>query len=637
LASADAAQPVSIVYDDIALESPFLKSFPLFDLENVEVLKGPQGTLFGRNTPSGVIRMTSARPTDEFEANGSISWGSYNTVNTEGAVSGPLSDHFKIRLSGLLQRRDDWVKNDYADTMYEDEFEGYTDAAGRAQLEYENGPLDILANLHGRTLRGSARMFRANIIEPGTNHFTDEFDVKHVAQDGHNPQQLDSWGANLHVSYDFMDLGTLYSVTGYEKLNLFSRGDIDGGYGAVYAPPYGPGFIPFSVETGGSNSPEEFTQELRFASEKFGDVSFQTGLYYFNQNLDSGGRDSGSWNLDGSFVQGSSSHLDNKTYAVFGSLEYTPTDDLILRGGLRLSHDKKHSVLWDGADEQSSTTAVIGETSGTKLSWDASAVYKFTPDLSVYARVASGYLGESIKNDVTAGVSTIADPQTTISYEVGFKGEAPGLFSFTVDTYYSDTDDIQLTAVGGGSNVTRLLNANKAVGYGVEAELAASPIEHLNITAGGSYNHTELKDDGLFVAPCGGGCTVTDPLVDVGGAMLAAIDGNPLPQAPKWIANITARYAVPVGDDAEVYVFTDWAYRSQVNLFLYESAEFTGRAKLEGGLRIGYQDLDDGWELAAFARNITNQIRLVGAIDFNNLTGMVNEPRIIGAQFKFSY
>ncbi len=218
--------------DNVALESPFLKAFPIFDLENVEVLKGPQGTLFGRNTPAGVVKMTSKRPTDHFEAYATGSWGTYNTVNSQVAIGGPLTDKLRVRLSGQLQRRDDWVHNDFAGTMYEKDLDGYRDLAGRFQIEYEDGPFDALVNVHGRSLRGSARVFRGSIIKAGTSDFVDDFKASHVYQDGHNPQSLDTWGLNSQLSYTFDGVGTLYSVTGYEKGKLFSRGDIDGG--AIY-------------------------------------------------------------------------------------------------------------------------------------------------------------------------------------------------------------------------------------------------------------------------------------------------------------------------------------------------------------------------------------------------------------------
>ena len=617
--SSDAAQPVSVVYDNIALESPFLKAMPAFDLENIEVLKGPQGTLFGRNTPAGVIKLTSARPTDHYTGHASASWGTYNTVNSEVALSGPITDTLRFRVAGMLQHRDDWVKNDYAQTLNEHSFDGYNDMAGRALLEYDSGPLNVLVNLHGRRLRGSARVFRGNSIKPGTNDFVDGFDVEHTAQNGANPQRLNSWGTNVQASYDFDGIGTLFSITGWERANVFSRGDVDGSY---------PAAVPFSVETGSSAKPREFTQEVRFASEKFGDVSFQAGAYYFNQNLDTAAY---SWSTTNVQTDGNTSHLDNETYAVFGSVEYTPIDALILRGGLRWSHDRKYSTLnaIDGA------LLSDGSAKGSKVSWDASATYKLDPNHSIYARAASGYLGASLKNDVVAGVATEAKPQTTTSFEAGFKGEERGLVSYSADVFYMNTRNIQLTAVGGSSNTTTLINARKAIGWGVESEVTLTPVEGLALTAGGSYNFTKLKDSGLMVAPCSGGCTVLDPVVS--GTSFVSIDGNRLPQAPRWIANWTASYTIPVSDTQEVFAYTDWAYRSSVNLFLYDSIEFTGKPSLEGGLRLGFRDNAKGIEVAAFARNITNQIRIIGAIDFNNLTSMVNEPRIIGGEVKFKF
>src|SRR5690606_27225435 len=110
-------------------------------------------------------------------------------------------------------------------------------------------------------------------------------------------------------------------------------------------------------------------------------------------------------------------------------------------------------------------------------------------------------------------------------------------------------------------------------------------------------------------------------------------DGNSLPNAPRWIANVTARYAIPYGE-GEFYVFTDWAYRSKINFFLYRSIEFTDDEMLEGGLRFGYAFNDGRLDAAVFARNITNDRSLEGGIDFNNLTGFVNDPRTIGLELK---
>ncbi len=102
-----------------------------------------------------------------------------------------------------------------------------------------------------------------------------------------------------------------------------------------------------------------------------------------------------------------------------------------------------------------------------------------------------------------------------------------------------------------------------------------------------------------------------------------------MPQAPKWTFNFTAGYEHPVGPGS-LYAFTDWYHRSKINFFLYESVEFSDDQLLEGGLRIGYKT--DRYDVAGFVRNITNDESAVSAIDFNNLTGMVNEPRIWGVE-----
>jgi iron complex outermembrane receptor protein len=199
------------------------------------------------------------------------------------------------------------------------------------------------------------------------------------------------------------------------------------------------------------------------------------------------------------------------------------------------------------------------------------------------------------------------------------------VFNYTVK-------DLQLTAVGGAANANILLNAEKATGRGFELDMQALLSDNLLATFGLGYNDTKLKDPGLAVSVCAA-CTVTDPRTAGGQAL---IDGNPLPQAPKTTANFTLKYTQPLGN-GEMYVFTDWVHRSKVNFFLYESVEFTGKALTEGGLRLGYTWAAGKYDAAIFGRNITNQMRIVGGIDFNNLTGFINEPRTVGVSFRANF
>jgi iron complex outermembrane receptor protein len=324
----------------------------------------------------------------------------------------------------------------------------------------------------------------------------------------------------------------------------------------------------------------------------------------------------------------------NDSWALFGSLNYEVSPALKLRGGLRYTQDRKDLVTL--ADASTVTTNGLADSrSDSKFSWDLSGTYALSPDTNLYARVATGYRGSSIQPASAFGALTAAGPETILSTEAGVKSDLLGrrarlslsVFDYTVKNQ-------QLTAVGGASNATRLLNAKRAIGRGLEATLDAYVTERLFVSVSGSYNLTRIKDPGLSVGVCAQ-CKVLDPTI--AGGTLALIDGNPLPNAPKWIVNANLRYGIPAASGGEYFVYTDWSYRSAVDFFLYQSTEFTSKSLLTGGLRLGYNWNNAKYEVAVFGRNITNQIRVTGAIDFNNLTGFINEPRVWGAQFKMLF
>ncbi|WP_119718376.1 TonB-dependent receptor [Cognatilysobacter tabacisoli] len=641
----NASQPVSLVYDDVVQENPLLKGFPVFDVENVELLRGPQGTLFGRNTPAGVVKFESAKPTRELEGYGQVAYGTYGTINTEGAVGGPIGENWSARASVLFQRREEWVDNTNPNARTNPNLEGYDESAARVQLQYDGSDtFEALFNVHARHLNGTARLFRANIFKPGTNDLVDGFDPEKVSIDGRNQQTLDTFGAGARLSWELGNDLTLYSITGYETAESFSRGDIDGGVGAVFFQPSGPGFIPFAAESAdGLPNHRQITQEFRLESNYAAPLNWQAGLFYFDEDITVD-----SFNYDTLFGAGARNgwaqqEQRNKAWAAYGSLDWKATDKLTLRGGLRYTQDEKDftaRVIEANVPFGAPVTGPIPATTDVDdVSWDASAVYAVTPDVNVYGRVAKGFRAPSIQGRLLFQAQpslSIAAAEEVISYEAGVKADLwdkRARMGFSVFRY--DVDDQQLNAVGGGTNQTILLNADQAHGQGFELDFDAYLTDNLMMTFGASYNDTEIDDATLAVAPCGGGCTVLDPAnPDPARPGTVLIDGNPLPQAPKWVYNVTARYGLPVGDSGEFYVFTDWAYRSEVNFFLYEAAEFRGKALLEGGLRVGYGWNNGQYDLALFGRNILDEVQAVGGIDFNNLTGFINEPRIVGVEFK---
>ena len=647
----NASQPVSLVYDDVVLENPILKGFPAFDVDRVEVLRGPQGTLFGRNTPAGIVKFDSVKPASGRNY-ARISFGTYATLNAEGAVGAELDDKWAVRISGLWQHRNDWVDN--LDDPDDEDFEGYDDIALRAQLQFK--PTDALTlRLVGqvRDLNGDARIFRANSFRTGSNKLVGadggDFDRDEVHADGLNFQDLNTENVAGHIAYDFGPV-TLYSVTSYWHGTLKSRGDIDGGFGCAFCGPgfsnnSAPGFIPFPAQSQ-DNIPslDQFTQEVRIASNNTGGLGYQAGVFYFDENLDIETFDfpSPTATTPNAIVN---QRQDAHALGIFGSVNYKFDMGLTLQAGARWNHDEKKLTAARPVDGRlffgGPVSPVTLKADDSVLTWDLSAIQEINPDVNIYARVAKGYRAPALQGRILFDREpSSADSENTMSYEAGIKTV---LFDhrlrFNLDGYYFRTKDLQLSAVGGGTNANLLLNADAVDGYGFEAELEARPLEGLTMTAGLSYNHTKIDDGDLAVETCGAPCTLLDPIAVPFNPITfdpaqVFIDGNPLPQAPKWTFNFTAGYEHPVGPGS-VYVFTDWYHRSKINFFLYESVEFSDDQLLEGGLRIGYKT--DRYDVAGFVRNITNDESAVAGIDFNNLTAMVNEPRIWGVELGFKF
>lgn len=626
-----ASQPVSVIMDDVVMENVILKSFPLFDIEQAEVIRGPQGTLFGRNTTAGIVKFSSVKPTQDFEAYTKATVGSYGTINVEGAAGGGLTDELSARISLMNQNRDDWVDNGF--TGEKDFTGGHDEKAGRLQFLYDTDAFSALLNVHGRKLDGTSSLFRANILTPGSNELNDNYDRDTVYYDDGdgNFQKYDNFGASLTLEFD-IDGMTFTSITAQENADGKGKGDIDGGT------PAGPGVVPFQAVTEDQlDDLEQFTQEIRLASDTTEALEWQVGAFYFDSSF-------GVTSIDG-FFGATTVYHGNESWAVFGQSTYNLTDRWDITGGIRYTYDEK--TFWVGQQNVDGFALTIGAASiqdydpikvdDGQVSWELSTNYRLTDATSVFGRVASGFRAQSIQGRDVAfeAPPSVAESETITSVEVGAKSDLlDDSLRLNGALFYYTIDDIQLSAIGGETQGNQLLNADKGTGYGFEVDAEWRATKSLVVGGGFSYNNTELKDQNLLVAPCGSGmCTPTNPS---NGDGLVFIDGNPFPQAPETILTVNARYDIPVST-GEIYIYGDVARQGETNLFLYESAEYRTNGNFEAGLRIGYLNFDNDYEVALFGRNITDEDNLKGAIDFNNLTGFVNEPRIIGVEFKKSF
>jgi iron complex outermembrane receptor protein len=646
-----ASQPVSIIQDDVVLEHVVLKSNPVFDVKQVEVLRGPQGSLFGRNTTAGIVKFDTNKPTQTLQGRASASYGTYGTTTFDGGVGGPLvADKLAFRVSALYQHRDDYVDNTFAGTSADgtvtpkkNAMGGFDEKDVRVQLlATPTDQLTVLASAHARNYEGTSTLFLRQALKKGSNSSSAPRDSVAFDEANNNPQAYDTQGGSLNVAYDFGPV-TLTSISAYETTAGYSRGDTDGGAAANY--PVGGVPNGFGQSMGQVRDLDQLTQELRLASNGDDRLKWQVGALYFDSRdttdffqrayfLTTAARNPNNWvelnNL-------------NTSWAVFGQVSYKLTDALTITGGLRDTYDAKKTKLVKTANTAANVAAYAGRRyvrlSDEQVSWDLSANYEVNPDLNLYARAAKGFRGPTIqgRSAVFNSDFTTANSETILSWEAGFKSTlADNTLRLNASAFTYEVKDIQLNGNDSNGNGV-LFNADKAKAYGLEADAEWRPIANLTLTAGLSLLHSEIQDKRVYAQVCALNsvvvCTVKNPTIAIvgpfGTSTYAQIDGQPLPNAPEYNFSFTGRYDLPVGADGKLFVATDWNVQGYTNFVLYDTDEFYSKGNLEGGLKLGYEGGNGAYEVALFGRNITNEKNLKGVIE-NYMAAVYNEPRIVG-------
>ena len=641
-----ASQPVSIVFDEVPMEKVGFKSFPVFDVDSIEIGRGPQGTLFGRNTTAGMVHISSRRPTEEAEGYVRANLGDLGTRNIEAAIGGTIiEDQLMARVSILHQNRDNWVDNGF--TQQDDAMGGFDIFAIRFQALFTPSDDFSMLFLHQRQDQdgNSASFFRANVLSQGSNDLNDNYDRDTVFFDGGNgnPARIKSHGTTLKMDWDLGDY-TITSITSYQDIcDREGRGDIDGGFGCLFtcSGPSGPASTPFSpfaspfvvnVDTGSEIDANQLTQELRLASNFDGAFNYQVGLFYFKDEFSniSSNQSAGA----AVYTANSTSDIENRAWAVFGQGTYELAEDLKLTFGLRYTDDEKDAQHVRNPFTAPAPLAPIS-LQDDNVSWDISLSKTTAAGNQLYARAASGFRAQTIQDRLQDDPTvTTADSETINSFEIGYKALWDRVRLNAAAFYYA-VDDMQLVAVGGADNSTRLLNADRGTGAGVEIEVEYAVTDNLIFSAGFGSADTRIKQSGLATAPCGSGlCTILDP-IDANGN--AVIDGNSFQHAPEWTLNFEIDYTAPLNNGDEIYVYTDWKFKGETQDFLYESIEYTFDTQFEGGLRAGYRSTANNYEVGIFARNITDEDNVIGGIDFANLTAYVNQPRVIGVEAAFRF
>jgi len=595
---------VGVYVDDVFLGANAGKLFNVFDSEGIEVLKGPQGTLYGRNTTAGAIRFSSRKPTDEFSADAAVSYGRFNEVQAEAGVGGPIiGDVLKARVAGTYLRRDGWLLN----RVTGHKLNALDMWAGRAIVDFTpNSDVLVRAIVHGGQNRGDARQFQhrgsgvdllgnpifaGSVPLDGLGYADTDGDVDAGDYDVEGQERVDVFGASLTGEFDIGNV-TLTSISAYEQVRRNTLEDTDASPNNVLTATY-------------IDRPEQFSQELRLQSNGSGPINWIVGGYYFHDKLVT----DSSFDIlrvlrDPNDLPGTLDPVNSignyaypytqktESWAAFAQTDIDLTDRLTLTGGLRYSVDSidfDYQAFFDDV-----VVVPVLDFEGSKtfrdLSWRAALAYQASDDVMLYASSSKGYNSGGFAGGSSSDPAQLQpfDSETLYAYEAGFKSDLLGrTLRFNATAFYYDYRDLQVFVfdTSGVLPVQRKLNAGNAEIYGLEVELQAQPSRYFNAFVNTSFLHAEYKE---FTA-------------------LAAEDysGNDLVNAPDFSISGGFTVTQPLPGGSALQFRADGSFQSES--FLTPDNARANRVKPYGtaNVRFSWLSADEKLELALWGKNVT--------------------------------
>lgn len=573
---------VGFYLDGVYMGRPENFNQDLIDIERIEVLRGPQGALFGKNTIAGAINIITKDPGDEFEGVLEGQYGNYDYRRVRGRISGPLIENvLSASFSAGYVKRDGFVKHVGSGS----DLDSADLATFRGKLRFTpSDNAEFILSADGMIDRGDPSFFEvkdfAFFADPS---FETPFTTNH---DQPNFLDRDIWGVSL-TSNIAVGAGEWTTVIGYRDSSWDAGLDDDKTNVRVF------------VDFFGQDS-EVFTVESRYAGSLGDRLDYILGVYYLNQ-ASSGYGDFGL----GDFLTGVpgleipitlDSAIDTDSFALFFNADYAVTERLSLAVGGRWVAESK-----DASHVQDDSTGIFGSTSfgSSRTDRDFAPTVSLSYDLSDsatgYLRFAQGFKSAGYNTDfVFAGANLEVSPEFATSYEAGLKTSlADNRLLVNLAGFYTTYKDLQLAQIVGAG--VSLNNAAEAEIYGVEADIAAALGEYVDLSGSIGYLNATYEDFAGCPAP-----GAMDP------ALIAAnCNGNFLNLAPEWTAALGAQFTYPIGDIGDLVARVDWNYRSKVFFEPQNDTRLSGDARNLLNVRAGV--VNDRWELFGWANNLANE------------------------------
>lgn len=651
--STNVESPVAVYVDEVYISQMSATGFLLFDIDQAEVLRGPQGTLFGRNATGGLVQYTTVKPQKEFGGFGNVSYGQYDDMMLEGAVNIPLNDWIYARISAAQHTSTGYITNR---EHPEEKLNNNDDYAIRFQLLMEpTDDLSILLNARvgGQQIRtgffeyksavdgggqytpGVLNEFLGNYEDTDNDVWAGDYDTR-----GHNISDTEGYTATVK-----WDVGNwkLTSITDYQTNFRDYIEDTDATPVRAY-------------EYFQTNDAEQFSQELRAATQ-VGPVDFVAGIYYMDlQSKDSTGGiapllyidpDNGIFEedvmTDPTLANGdrTPSESSTKSASIFAQGEYAWKDFTFI-GGLRYIQEKRDfiSAREDVHFDENATsgldprTEVIytystfdpAERDFDMWSWRLQANWQPTDDLLTYISynrgVKSGGFSQppyDPQDPLLADPALLSyEPEELDAYEIGAKWDAiPGKLRINGAAYYYDYGNYQAYTAFPGSLGDATINA-QAKNKGAEVEIQAAPIDGLTTQLGVGYADIKVTD-----------------VLGFEGMTLTSVN------SPEWNINGLIRYEFPVGSAGNLALQADAQYQSEHYFGLDVTPATTENGYTVANVSATWMPADANWKFGVSVENVFNEEYIVQTFDLSDWIGMIEEyygkPRWVRAKLSWEF
>ena len=626
---------VGVYVDDVYLSRIRGNQLDLLDVERVEVLRGPQGTLYGKNTIGGAIKFVTRKPGQEFRATGSIAVGSYNQFELKGAASGPISDTLAAGFAVMRAKRDGFVEDRNDDREYNNK----NTLAGRAAIAYTPSSslrVDLSADYAhddaklntGAPLNDIVHLFTPTVIVP-LERDPDHYNFTVETTPGlPNSTKMTHWGLSGTAAYDVNDQLTLKSITAYRKLRTTDYVDIDATAAEV-------GDVLVDVHQ------DQFSQEfqLLYTSDRLSGVA---GLYYLDEDITSHQEAFaddlvnlaafrgilpdfllGPSNFP-TFLRTIDDDLKTNSYAAYANVSYSVTDALRLSVGLRWTRDEKDYFRTTSTFSSSPLlNSVAPFVFDRKDHWSdvspmASIDYQFSPSTMAYLRYSKGFKSGGFNGRANEiGSSTAYDPETANSYEAGLKTTIARQLRLNVAVFHTGYKDFQARVSELDDStlpptpLLSVLNAGKLRIRGAELEAVWTPTPQLLLDTQIGYLDAEYKEfDDLRFTSFGGSRAFQEPAF-----------------APKWTMRFGGQYIFDLGSSGGITLGGQARYRSRHalsvdNTFTNTDTEIEGlfqKGYWLADARIVWEDAAKHFEVGLYGNNLFDKLYKTDGQEFSSI------------------